>query len=550
MVTTRGVQAQGEGCHYDTMTRMTAMTTTMQDRLQERSPAMRPTTSLDYVNRQTDRLQELRIKLFRFFSHGSRAGTTTRDTTTIRVAEAACSGTDYNNCDVSTTATSTASSDTESTTSEDADLQSTPTFTAVDKFVDLINPPFDNCTHYISMIGAGAGVKAPPPAPPPPAAAGAGGPPPPAQQAQGLMLPQARLPQPTVFDGTSPPFQEWKQETRNFLSINNYEFVRQMDYALQSDTEVSLQDVANSTRIGRIRRDALDANERAQDDLHRESETPLGELDILQNAHVPLQRNYDEWLDRVERGGDYLNYILIHGTKLGTEANNYVWRLQRSTNGFEALRLLRLRYSGGQMLQNYQLLRELLNPKFTEAQQHFQYRQWLESLSRYELEARQPLDDNLKIATLVDGLQGNLQQHLLLSSKPTSTWQNVREIVENYYSATFVPNPPTGHIAYLAHGSPEEQQVNYLKGRRNGKGGKGKKGGDHYKGKGKSKGKGKQGDNKGKGKGYNKGGKDTTKDGTHGVKEDTTTKDKEEEKETEERRMPLRNVTSARSLDM
>ena len=437
--------------------------------------------------------------------------------TTTRVAEAACNGTDYNNCDVSTTATTTYCSDTESTTSAETDSSSTPTFTAVDNPVDLINPLFDNCTHYISMIGAG--VKAPPPAPPPPLApAGAGGPPP---VQQGLMLPQARLPQPTVFDSTTPPFKEWIQETRNFLSINNYEFVRQTDYSLQSDTEVSLQEVANSTRIGRIRRDAMDANERAQDDLHREREVPRleraagrtdaaidAELEVLRNAHAPLERDYEEWVDRVERGGDYLNYILIHGTKLGTEANNYVRRLQRSTNGFEALRLLSLRYSGGQMLQNYQLLRELLNPKFTEAQQHFQYRQWLESLSRYELEARQPLDDNLKIATLVNELRGNLQQHLLLSVKPTSTWQNMREIVENYYSSTFVPNPATGHIAYLAHGSPEDQQVNYLKGRRKGKGkgGKGKKGGDHYKGKGKGKGKGKQGDNKGKGKGY-KGGK-------------------------------------------
>ena len=32
-------------------------------------------------------------------------------------------------------------------------------------------------------------------------------------------------------------------------------------------------------------------------------------------------------------------------------------------SGFEALRLMRLRFSGGQMLQNYQLLRDILNPK-------------------------------------------------------------------------------------------------------------------------------------------------------------------------------------------
>ena len=110
------------------------------------------------------------------------------------------------------------------------------------------------------MLADGAKAKAPPapgakapPAGPPAAAAG---PPLP------VMLPQARLPQPTVFDGTTPPFQEWIQETRNFLSINNYEFVRQMDYSLQSDVEVSLQDVTNSTREGGRRRDALDDNER------------------------------------------------------------------------------------------------------------------------------------------------------------------------------------------------------------------------------------------------------------------------------------------------
>ena len=57
MVTTIGAQAHGEGRHHDTTTRMTAMVTTMQDRLQERLQVKRPTTSLDYVIRLTDRLQ-------------------------------------------------------------------------------------------------------------------------------------------------------------------------------------------------------------------------------------------------------------------------------------------------------------------------------------------------------------------------------------------------------------------------------------------------------------------------------------------------------------
>ena len=153
MITTTGEKAQGEGCHYDTTTRMTSMITATQDRLQERSEK-RNTTSSDYIIRLTDRLRELGAKMTSCFSHGSRAGTTTRrDMTTTRVAAAACNGTDYNNCDVSTTATSTTGSDTESTTSADADLQDTPTSPAVDNFVDLINPlqlhslhPDDGCS--------------------------------------------------------------------------------------------------------------------------------------------------------------------------------------------------------------------------------------------------------------------------------------------------------------------------------------------------------------------------------------------------------------------
>ena len=68
MVTTTGGMAQGEGCHYDTMTGSTAMVTTTQDRLQERSESKRTTTSLDYIIRQTDRLLRWGSKISGFFS--------------------------------------------------------------------------------------------------------------------------------------------------------------------------------------------------------------------------------------------------------------------------------------------------------------------------------------------------------------------------------------------------------------------------------------------------------------------------------------------------
>ena len=48
------------------MTRMTAMTTIMQDRLQERSNDEKTKTSLDYIVRLTDRLRLLLLALILF----------------------------------------------------------------------------------------------------------------------------------------------------------------------------------------------------------------------------------------------------------------------------------------------------------------------------------------------------------------------------------------------------------------------------------------------------------------------------------------------------
>ena len=67
MVTTIGEKAQGEGCHYDTTTRMTSMITATQDQLQERSEK-RTTTSSDYIIRLTDRLLRCGTKIITCFS--------------------------------------------------------------------------------------------------------------------------------------------------------------------------------------------------------------------------------------------------------------------------------------------------------------------------------------------------------------------------------------------------------------------------------------------------------------------------------------------------
>ena len=77
-----------------------------------------------------------------------------------------------------------------------------------------------------------------------------------------------------------------------------------------------------------------------------------------------------------------MSYVLIHGTKIGTETNNYVRRLQRNTHSFEALRLLRVEAAIQWMktapkLPTFERITELLvNPKLADSQR-YQYRQGL-----------------------------------------------------------------------------------------------------------------------------------------------------------------------------
>ena len=152
----------------------------------------------------------------------------------------------------------------------------TPLFTTdttTSDIADLINPPPGACAHYLCM----------------------------------LHLPQARPPQSLVFDGATPPVHEWIQEMRNFLSINNYEFVQQPAFAPQSDQEITLDEVTATTEVGAARTTDMVGNTEALVALQTERATPEIER-LLEGETVRLQTEFDTEMRRVERGGDYLNY--------------------------------------------------------------------------------------------------------------------------------------------------------------------------------------------------------------------------------------------------
>ena len=238
---------------------------------------------------------------------------------------------------------------------------------------------------------------------------------------------QPRLPTPTPFDGSSPPFQEWASELRTFLDINGFQYIIQMDVAFKEDAPIHLHHLCSGTDPGTAAQDGITAGragiKELQDELadpnHLRDDADINnDISVLEADILVHQTNFDDELSKVKKASDYLSYILVHSTMTGSEPNHYIRRLHQSENGFESWRLLRLRYSGGHRLGTYSLLQNTLAPHWTEQHQHHQFRTWMEDIARYESESGMVNDDHLKIATVMnhDNLFSN--SYIQQASKP------------------------------------------------------------------------------------------------------------------------------------
>ena len=293
-----------------------------------------------------------------------------------------------------------------------------------------------------------------------------------------LAVSQPRLPTPTPFDGTSPPFQEWASELRTFLDINGFQYIAQMDIAFR-DAPIHLSHLCAGTEIGTTSQDGITQDKAAikllQDELAdpghlRADDVINAEITVLEEDIVAHQSNFDDELAKVKKASDYLSYILVHSTKTASEPNHYIRRLHQQENGFKSWRLLRLRYSGGHRLGTYSLLQNILAPKWSEQHQHHQFRTWMEEVARYESESGMVIDDHLKIATVMNHLRGSIREHLLINSKPLTPWEDIRLLIDNFFSNSYIQQASRpGNINNV-----QQDDINFIK----------------KKGKGKSKGKG------------------------------------------------------------
>ena len=146
-----------------------------------------------------------------------------------------------------------------------------------------------------------------------------------------------------------------------------------------------------------------------------------------------------------------------------------------TTNGYETYRQLALRFSLPLGTRSIGYLTSLLKPKFDDHKFEESFLQWEFELAKYERDNGGQLPDNVKIAVLLNETKGALQQHLQLRSGTVTTYQEIRNIIIEYYRATSAISRMKSIKDY---NGPQPMDIGaYTKGKgKKGKGKKGKKG--------------------------------------------------------------------------
>ena len=84
---------------------------------------------------------------------------------------------------------------------------------------------------------------------------------------------------------------------------------------------------------------------------------------------------------------------------------------------------------------------QIMDYNFREDYFESDFASWETLVSKYETETTSALPDNVKLANLLNRTSGALQRHLRLNATLTSTYVEVRDIIQSYYMARRSFNP-------------------------------------------------------------------------------------------------------------
>eukprot|EP00971_Amphidinium_carterae_P250855 4979659-Amphidinium_carterae.1 len=119
-----------------------------------------------------------------------------------------------------------------------------------------------------------------------------------------LQAHNTKLPLPTGFDGTSasPPFLEWTDEIKTYITLYSVDIQQEMEHAIRLNDIVYIQDIINEqTRQDQERLDLLAA-------VPEPTDVETYEMEQLTETINTRPK-------RLNDAKNFLNYLLLHTTK-------------------------------------------------------------------------------------------------------------------------------------------------------------------------------------------------------------------------------------------
>ena len=265
---------------------------------------------------------------------------------------------------------------------------------------------------------------------------------------------------PPTFDGSYINFEEWSYKFTAYMGIQDTFYPRMFRLAEQATQQVTEQHL---------------------------------------RAAASTLEEAEQWIQLDSN----LKYVLINVTT-GPAAT--LCRQHQHEIGLEILRQMHIRFALPVGTRSIGYLTKLLKPTLNPDNFEESFSNWEFDVNRYERDNNTKLPDQVKIAILLNETKGPLQQHLQLNASTTTTYNDMRHAIMEYYRTTTaftrmqqasssVATNHGGGAAPMDIGSINKGKGKW-KGKNKGKGKKGNKGKHGYKGY-KGKGYGQQGKRKG-----------------------------------------------------
>eukprot|EP00971_Amphidinium_carterae_P320061 6362259-Amphidinium_carterae.1 len=66
------------------------------------------------------------------------------------------------------------------------------------------------------------------------------------------------------------------------------------------------------------------------------------------------------------------------------------------------------------------------------------YTQWLQTIQEYETSHNTKISDDIKIASVVNSVRGQLRNHLLLNMSDATSFDDVKKTIGDFFQSTYV----------------------------------------------------------------------------------------------------------------